>query len=477
MKSEKGEQVTENAENLLNAIEDLLGIDLSSKSLCSETFENLLASNLDFKEYIAVWALYFSIKQEALECLVKILLKKFKEDDTHKPNEANEVKYHHFGVEKQIQTALKNFPLSSNQIEINCNLNLACSYGNSVQKIWPILGSFVERPKIPPFIIGIHIGSENPIESKNNLKAFVEEISEINETGGVMNIGKTCKRVKVNHSNCMRNGFEEDSCNFCSRLDVPRDFCKVDTFDEAMVENDFLTDRMEEDGEENELFDNYQAFEIDYAFEKSPEKKPKLKKRRHDPNEKIEGKLCDLCGQYFDMITRKSFQEHYGNHLRYLKYKERRYCCDRCGTIYLTKKGIISHLSSNCSLAQYRCQICENRTFKFLRSYNVHLLSHNQDKPFKCDYEGCSRQFIRKEDFKLHQATHSDLRPFKCMQCDKSYKRRMDLREHQATVHKELFEINCEICNKPMRSKKLLRSHMRSHSGRKFPGFQNFLGQ
>lgn len=53
--------------------------------------------------------------------------------------------------------------------------------------------------------------------------------------------------------------------------------------------------------------------------------------------------------------------------------------------------------------ANWICEICD---MPFERSYNLksHLETHDPDrqKPFKCEYEGCSREFVRKTDLTRH---------------------------------------------------------------------------
>ena len=53
--------------------------------------------------------------------------------------------------------------------------------------------------------------------------------------------------------------------------------------------------------------------------------------------------------------------------------------------------------------ANWTCEICD---MPFERSYNLksHLETHDPDrqKPFKCEYEGCVREFVRKTDLTRH---------------------------------------------------------------------------
>ena len=47
------------------------------------------------------------------------------------------------------------------------------------------------------------------------------------------------------------------------------------------------------------------------------------------------------------------------------------------------------------------------------------------DRPYKCSWEGCNKQFMTKGHLKNHQDTHLDIKQFKCdyVGCNKSYSR------------------------------------------------------
>lgn len=71
----------------------------------------------------------------------------------------------------------------------------------------------------------------------------------------------------------------------------------------------------------------------------------------------------------------------------------------------------------------------------FTRHFNLkgHLRSHNDERPFKCLYEGCPKAivgFARQHDCKRHMLLHEGLRLFECEGCGKKFARLDALTRH-----------------------------------------------
>jgi hypothetical protein len=52
------------------------------------------------------------------------------------------------------------------------------------------------------------------------------------------------------------------------------------------------------------------------------------------------------------------------------------------------------------------------------------------DAPFQCEWGICNKQHNRRDHLVSHVTAHLPHRPFKCLQCDKAFKRKSDLKYH-----------------------------------------------
>ena len=122
--------------------------------------------------------------------------------------------------------------------------------------------------------------------------------------------------------------------------------------------------------------------------------------------------------------------------------------CEICKKSFSTLGNMRNHyLTIHQNYRPYKCEFpgCTKR-YSILSRYQVHMRTHEGKKPYLCQI--CNKSFNEKGNLKTHLRFHSELRPFKCSFCTKSYKTNGHLKDHIEIQHKKIKKYICEICNK-----------------------------
>jgi len=85
---------------------------------------------------------------------------------------------------------------------------------------------------------------------------------------------------------------------------------------------------------------------------------------------------------------------------------------------------------------QFKCKICEAKTFSRQSDLERHKMIHSGAKLFFCDV--CNKGFARRDKLKDHSATHTGVKPYVCGECLRGFAARSKLTRHMLRHAKKL---------------------------------------
>ena len=80
----------------------------------------------------------------------------------------------------------------------------------------------------------------------------------------------------------------------------------------------------------------------------------------------------------------------------------------------------------------YPCSFCD-KSFKHKSNLPQHERIHTGDKPYQCAV--CNKKFNRKSTLTRHERIHTGEKPYQCAVCNKKFNRKSTLTRHQRTQH------------------------------------------
>ena len=142
--------------------------------------------------------------------------------------------------------------------------------------------------------------------------------------------------------------------------------------------------------------------------------------------------------------------------------------CDVCLKVLRSRSELAIHMRKHTGERPYRCDY-EGCSAAFTHSCTLmtHKRLHSGEKPYKCDYEGCSAAFAQSNGLVTHKRTHSGEHPYKCDYegCSSAFSTGTGLTRHKLFHTGETpYPCDYEGCSAAFSRSDNLATHMRIHS-------------
>uniref|UniRef100_A0A1B0CI52 C2H2-type domain-containing protein n=2 Tax=Lutzomyia longipalpis TaxID=7200 RepID=A0A1B0CI52_LUTLO len=196
---------------------------------------------------------------------------------------------------------------------------------------------------------------------------------------------------------------------------------------------------------------------------------------RHLQHVHAEGKaekkswMCPQCGK--ECNTKFAYERHLTVHTDVRNIECTIYgpvCCTICNELYENLEVLKCHVRIHPVVRNYECDICGTKFFekqgmiKHIKA--IHMGMKQPQKVYKeedlISCAECERKFKTRRSYELHVSSHSDARPFGCKMCSKTFKRKKDVRSHMAIHRDKRITHPCEHCGMKFTWKSNMRRHV-----------------
>jgi len=149
-------------------------------------------------------------------------------------------------------------------------------------------------------------------------------------------------------------------------------------------------------------------------------------------------KICPECGKEF--VTAQKYRGHF--YKEHGKIVKKDHLCNICGTSYVTKFALSTHMETEHKTFQRYCVECD-KTFHRKSSFVFHLKEHHSQK-IECTE--CGKRFSGRKLLRHIKVNHVKEKEFPCKECPKQFAFKEKLKSHIQSVHLNLKPYGCENC-------------------------------
>ncbi|CAL8098744.1 unnamed protein product [Orchesella dallaii] len=137
---------------------------------------------------------------------------------------------------------------------------------------------------------------------------------------------------------------------------------------------------------------------------------------------------------------------------------EKIYKCDICPKTYYWENLLRRHKLTHLNKREFKCVVC-NKLFACKSNLDNHMRIHTGEKPFSCSV--CLRRFGSKLHAKRHERTHQEVgNEFACVFCERQLRKKRFLDSH-ILLHIKEKSFACSLCDKSYVINDRLREHVK----------------
>lgn len=163
--------------------------------------------------------------------------------------------------------------------------------------------------------------------------------------------------------------------------------------------------------------------------------------------------ICSYCNK--QLSSKTNLKAHIRIHTG-----ECPFVCEQCNRGFKQKIALQDHLKTH-QEPQFGCKYCSQK-FTLSHGLKEHEKVHSGERPFLCDFAGCTKQYSRSTKLNAHKKTHLDTCDYKCDFCSKEFKKWSSKDKHER-IHRGDKRYMCNICDKAFYTSYNVKVHQKVH--------------